>query len=105
MSPISRRGHVLRGIERAFVANDMRPVSTSEIMAHSHALALYQGKVSARERHNHARAIRRACARLCVRLGHAARPGRPVIWQLRDPSTTLLEQVLSTRHDATPLAR
>src|SRR5262245_37486046 len=85
MSRIYRRGRVLRGIERAFVANDMRPVSTSEIMAHSFALALYQGKTSKRERENHARSIRRACDRLCVRLGHAAKPGRPVLWQLREP--------------------
>ena len=68
-------------VERAFIANDYRPVSTTEIMRWVFALRLYQGRGSARDRENYSRSIRRAAERLCVKVGKATSRGAPWLWQ------------------------
>ena len=61
-----------------------RPVlSTTELMAWTHALALYRGKRSRREVLNHQRSIRRVAEQLCVRVGRGTGRGRPWLWRLK----------------------
>ena len=64
MPPANHRiGRVQRGIRRAFISDD-RDWSTRQLMALTHARALYEGRSSYRERHYYARDIRRAAERL-----------------------------------------
>src|SRR5262249_18917151 len=87
-SPKGRLGRVQRGIHRAFVASNGKPLSTSEIMAYSHVRRLFQGDNSPRHRHNHCRAIRIAAEVLCVRVGRAGGTGRPIQWVLTDMASS-----------------
>src|SRR5262245_1006974 len=66
MSEISRRGRVLRAVERCFIANDLRPVSTSQIMEYAFALPLYRGRRSPHDRRLFSRSILRAAAMLAT---------------------------------------
>jgi hypothetical protein len=93
LSQIYRLGRVLRGIETAFIYNDYQPVSTTQIMDFAFALGFYQGRKSNRDRENYSRSIRRACARVCVKVGKAKSRGAPWLWRLREPDVTLREQV------------
>jgi hypothetical protein len=93
MSEISRRGRILRAIERAFIASRRSEVSTSEIMQFAFALPLYRGRHSAQDRRLFSRSILRAAPRLCDRVGKAKSRGAPWLWKLREPETTLREMV------------
>jgi len=97
MSEISRRGRVLRAVERCFIANDLRPVSTSQIMEYAFALPLYRGRRSPYDRRLFSRSILRAASRLCDRVGKARSRGAPWLWKLRDPDVTLREMVWRRR--------
>jgi hypothetical protein len=46
----TRIGHVMRGIQRAFITEPDRAWSTSELRQWTHAFAAYQGRNSHRER-------------------------------------------------------
>src|SRR5262245_57724415 len=84
-SAIQRNGHVLRGIRYAFIAADYRALTTSEILEWSHALRLYRGQRSRRDRSNFCTALRRACDRLCDRAGRSETGrGRPWLWVLKE---------------------
>jgi hypothetical protein len=83
-SPKPRTGSIQRGIRRAFIAEPQRAWSTSAVAEWTHCLPIYSGKTSEREWHNHRRAIRRACERLCVRVGRSKTgSGRAILWRLR----------------------
>jgi len=85
-SPKNHLGRVQRGIHRAFVVSDGKPLSTSEIMLYTHARKLLGGQNCERWRHHWRRAIRGAAEVLCVRAGRSKTgTGRPVLWRLRDP--------------------
>jgi hypothetical protein len=84
-APIQRRGRVLKGVLRAFVASGSETLSTSQIMAWTHVRRLYDGRNSERERRNYRRRVRIACDRLCVRDGRARARGAPIMWRLREP--------------------
>jgi hypothetical protein len=87
--PIERRGRILTAITRCCIANDYEPVSTSQIMAFSHALRLYRGGLRGRDRNNMARAIRAAADRLCDRVGYKWGDwGNPILWALRVSNET-----------------
>jgi hypothetical protein len=76
-------GTVIRGIRRAFIVED-RAWSTSQLASWTHWLAIYSGKTSEREWHNHRQAIRRAAERMCVRVGRSKTgSGRAILWRLR----------------------
>jgi hypothetical protein len=83
MPPKTRIGRIQRGIRRAFI---VRPGvwTTRELLEWTHALRLYQGRRSHRERHNYCRAIRRAAERMCERVGRRWPGG--VLWRLREDS-------------------
>jgi hypothetical protein len=96
MSEISRRGRILRAIERAFIASRRSEVSTSEIMQFAFALPLYRGRHSAQDRRLFSRSILRAAPRLCDRVGKAKSRGAPWLWRLREPDVALREVVWRT---------
>jgi hypothetical protein len=79
-----RPGHVMRGIEYAFIAHEGRDLTTAQLIEWTRCLSIYQGRGS---RGGYSRAIRRTAAKLgLVRVGRVSdRPGRPLIWRL--PST------------------
>jgi hypothetical protein len=91
MSPKLRVGHVMRGIRRAFIVEPSRAWSTSELAEWTHSRSIRHGKTSQREWHNHRRAIRRVCERLCVRVGRAASgSGRAILWRQRQQGENLV---------------
>jgi hypothetical protein len=49
-------------------------------MERTHARKLFEGKITHRERHNYARAIRRAAEQIAVRVGRVWPDG--VVWRL-----------------------
>jgi hypothetical protein len=83
-SDISRFGHVLLGIERAFIAHGYQDLSTTVLMQWTHCGAMYRGKTGRKQRQNHCRAIHRAAARLADRVGRARSRGSPWLWRLRE---------------------
>jgi hypothetical protein len=84
MPPKNRRkGHIVRGIERAFLI-DNRPLSTAELREWAYALRLYQGRNSRREMHYYCRNLRRVCELMCIRVGRSETgSGRAILWRLR----------------------
>jgi hypothetical protein len=79
-----RIGRVQLGIRRAFIVAPDRLWSTSQLMEWTHALALYRGRSSHRERHYYCKDVRRAAERLCDRVGRSATgSGRAVLWRLK----------------------
>jgi hypothetical protein len=84
LSPRNRVGRVQRSVVRAFVVADGRSLTTTEIMAWSHARKLYSGRNAYRDRRNYYRAIRRAAERMCERVGRSDGSGRPILWRLND---------------------
>jgi hypothetical protein len=82
ISPKPRVGSVTKGIRRAFLVEP--EWSTSALAAWTHALPIHRGKISERDWHNHRRAIRRACERLCIRVGRSSSgSGRALLWRLK----------------------
>jgi hypothetical protein len=79
-----RTGRVQFGIRYAFITDPDRAWSTRQLMEWTHALALYQGRGSRRNRQNYCRSIARVAELLCDRVGRAPTRGRPWLWRLRD---------------------
>ena len=87
-SPKPRIGRTMKGIRRAFIVEPDRAWSTGALAEWTHTLPIYRGKTSQRHWHNHRRAIRRACERLCVRVGRSQTgSGRGWLWRLADSSS------------------
>jgi hypothetical protein len=110
LSQIYRLGRVLRGIETAFIYNDYQPVSTTQIMDFAFALGFYQGRKSNRDRENYSRSIRRACARVCVKVGKAKSRGAPWLQAAALPRSGMNRRLLgqcpcsSTQSSSAPAA-
>jgi hypothetical protein len=75
-----RYGHVMHGIENAFIAAGGKDLTSSELISWTHALPIYQRRGS---RANYSRALALAAARVgLIRVGRACGlPGRPWTWR------------------------
>jgi hypothetical protein len=81
ISPKKRSGRIQRGIRRLFIVAGKTALSTTELMQWTHALPLYQGRTSRRQRHNHCRAIRYTAMQLGL-VRSSTGSGRPILWRL-----------------------
>jgi hypothetical protein len=85
--PAAGNGRVQRGVERALIAHNGDPITTSTAAEWAYALHIYQGKRHRGGRRlasQHYVYLRRALDRMADRIGHGRGRGRPWLWRARD---------------------
>jgi hypothetical protein len=75
----TRNGRIKRAIKRAFAVNPGKTLSTTDLRAWAYP----RGRGGYRNGDAQCERIRRAADELCIRLGYAPAPGRPILWRLR----------------------